>query len=102
MTQYTRAQYMAKEVDHQTYYASFCTESYIQYVIDRIGGDRILASTDIHLNDIPLKEWDNLEAVTRLMIGKSIRKAEGQVSLADCVCAAKAAAKVWMDRQNNA
>lgn len=96
---YTRAQYMNKEVSHQDYYASFCTESYIQYVIRTIGGDRIKASTNINLNDIPLKEWDSLETMTVCMIGTSIRQAEGQVSLSSCVCAAKAAALIWLNQE---
>lgn len=99
---YTRQQYMANEVTHQEYYGQFCSDSVIRLVTDRIGKDQILRSTNPHFNDIPLKQWDNLEPVIRMMVGSSIRKLNGQVSLSDCVCVAKAAARIIKENQNNA
>jgi hypothetical protein len=55
---YTRADYMAKVVDHNTYYEQFATPAVIRLVKFRIGADRIEASTDPYFNDIPLPYWD--------------------------------------------
>jgi len=56
----TRKEYMDKEYTHEEYYGQFVNDAIIKIVGDSIGVDRIKASTDKHLNDIPLKEWDNL------------------------------------------
>jgi hypothetical protein len=119
----TRKEYMSRntgETDtysiHRQYYAQFVTDTVLDKVSKEIGLPRILASTDKHLNDIPLKEWDALAGfhggpnVTAqdiqnwhrlnpwllLHIGR-IKKAndreyKGGVSLSDCVCVAKEAA----------
>lgn len=99
---YTRQQYMANEVTHQEYYGQFCSNSVIRLVTDRIGMDQILRSTNPHFNDIPLNQWDNLEPVIRMMVGSTLQKLNGQVSLSDCVCVAKAAARIIKENQNNA
>jgi hypothetical protein len=100
----TRKQYMNKEVSHQDYYAQFVTETILDTVRSRIGTKRILKSTDPHFNDIPLQLWDNLAPAIRMTCGKSLSVSNastcsrevklGGVSLSDCVCVAKAAAKI--------
>ena len=55
---YTQQQYMNNECTHREYYAQFVTQRIRKIVADRIGKDAILASTDEHFNDIPLREWD--------------------------------------------
>lgn len=90
---YTRAQFLSKEIDFQTYYEqwAFAISPLVSYVI---GKDRILASSDPNFNDIPLQEWDKLTVLVKQRIGTDIAKANGSggVSQSDCVCAAKAAA----------
>jgi hypothetical protein len=100
---FTRSQYMNKEVSHQEYYAQFCNQWVFALVERNIGLDVILASKDPHFNDIPLLWWDRLEDNIRAMVGSKIRQAEGQCSLSDCVCTAKAAARILKEKhQNNA
>jgi len=57
---YTRKQLLNKECTHSEYYAPFISERMVCIVLNRIGKERILASTDPNFNDIPLKVWDNL------------------------------------------
>jgi len=98
-TLYTRKQYMEdysgdnSEPFHR-YYAQFATPEVIEYVVRAIGADKILASTDEHLNDIPLRRWD---ALTPPINWQLLREANGNagVSLSDKVCIAKEAARIF-------
>ena len=93
---YTRKQYMDNEVSHAEYYAQFGIHL-IKLVGNRIGKKRILKSNDPYFNDIPLAEWDRLEPSVRQFVGGMIRECNGPkagVSLSDCVCAAKSAARI--------
>jgi hypothetical protein len=45
---------------HHEYFSQFVNSWIIDTVLSAIGKDRLLASRDLHLNDIPLKLWDNL------------------------------------------
>jgi len=56
----TRQQYLNGDITHRDYYAQFITPEMVEQVKNNIGIDRIKASNDEHLNDIPLKDWDNL------------------------------------------
>jgi hypothetical protein len=106
---FTRQQYMAaplaeQAAAHRKYYAQAVTQTLIDSVVRIIGSKAILASKDRHLNDIPLIEWDNMcgmvEPYARAMnrrIGYT-----GGVSLSDCVCIAKEAAKQWLEQQTEA
>lgn len=42
---------------HRKYYAQFITPEMEHMILDKIGKDRLLSSTDKHFNDIPLEEW---------------------------------------------
>ena len=93
---YTRKQYMDNEVSHAEYYAQFGIHL-IKLVENRIGKKRILKSNDPYFNDIPLAEWDMLESSVRRLVGGMLREYNGPkagVSLSDCVCAAKSAARI--------
>lgn len=85
---YTRKQYMNKECTHREFYGQHMTLPIINMVVRAIGKDRLLRSTDEHLNDIPLKEWDNLHP----LLGGS---------LSDSVCFAKEAARQWLELNNS-
>lgn len=57
----TRAEYMAdSKALHHAYFLQFATRATFDLVRRRIGVDAIRASTDPHLNDIPLRRWDEL------------------------------------------
>lgn len=57
---YTRLQRLNNECTHSEYYAQWVTEHTRNTVINIIGIDRLLKSTDENLNDIPLGLWDSL------------------------------------------
>lgn len=57
---YTREEYMKDKCTHREYYAQFVTDEIKGIVKATIGESRLLASKDEHLNDIPLKQWDNM------------------------------------------
>ena len=92
---FTRKQYMNKEVTHQEYYSQFVTPGVLRLVEGHIGRKRILESSDPHFNDIPLREWDDLQGQIIYMVGRLIQAANGTncISLSDTVCVAKAAAE---------
>ena len=48
---------------------------------------------DRHLNNIPLKKWDNLAPIARHNL---LRIGINSISLSDCVCLMKAAARRWV------
>ena len=78
---------------HRAYYAQFVTPEIVAYVARRIGMDAIMASTDKHMNDIPLSRWDALHPeLLRSQFAKLKELGEGQ-SLGTTVCVAKEAAR---------
>lgn len=92
----TRKEYMDGIFTHEKYYSQFVDHNIKNLVTRSIGLHRIKSSTDPHFNDIPLHEWDGLESYIRSICGKAINKAnfDGGVSLSDCVCIAKQAARI--------
>ena len=57
----TRAEYMQDSSNlHRQYYGQFVNDAVKNKVLQFIGKEALLASTDEHLNDIPLKKWDAL------------------------------------------
>ena len=91
----TRKQYMSKEFSYDQYYGQFVTDDVRLTVSALIGAERIKESKCEHFNDIPLKEWDSLNSMVRQHVGRMIADANGTggISLTDCVCTAKQAAK---------
>ena len=103
---WTRAQYLNREVDHETYYDQFVNKAVRDTVSLCIGESRIKASTDEHFNDIPLENWDRMSfhklrdgtvvpAILPDWCLQAVSKANGSggYSLSDVVCIAKAAAR---------
>lgn len=99
MALYTRKQYLNKEVNHDEYYAQFVDSSVISCVRRVIGDAVIKKSKDQHFNDIPLQHWDMLAPAISSMCGRRIHEANdnGGISMSDCVCVAKRAAKIIRD-----
>lgn len=103
MSFYTRKQYMAEPYKtradsaaaHRRYYAQLVNARTIVYVVSIIGADKLRASTDEHLNDIPLRKWDNL---TRgLPLATSFANLDDYATLGGLVCVAKEAAHQWIE-----
>lgn len=113
---YTRKQYMANECTFAEYYRQFVTPSLVEHVANAIGKERILRSTDPHLNDISLKEWDMLSGCLHpsgrpfnprhtfvfQVCGRALGEANGSggVSPSDLVCVLKSAARVIKEEAN--
>ena len=100
MSLITRSQMMEDSAKlHHPYYEQFLLKSAEGYVVRIIGEKRILSSTDPHMNDIPLQNWDNLGMAN--YIDKDMwRKAHNHESKgtypwakSDNVCLAKTAAR---------
>lgn len=88
----TRKQYLNNECSHHEYYIQFVTPLTRTVVANGIGIDRIKGSTDPHLNDIPLAEWDSLPI--NLYYNDNAMKAAGDyLTKSGAVCIAKAAAR---------
>ena len=101
----TRQEYMnapleKKEQAHREYYAQFVTPRIIRAVAAKLG-ERILKSTDPHLNDIPLIEWDHLALNLNLTIevGQKMRACNDFYSQAGGVRVLKEAARQIIDNQ---
>ena len=91
---FTRKQYMDRECSHRQYYAQLVTPSTLAAVRSTFGAERLLASTDEHLNDIPRERWDAL--ALRPIFG-DFRKLGDFPTLAGQVCALKEAAQQLID-----
>lgn len=89
---YTRKQYLNKECSHNEYYGQFVTPAWIDRVQRHIGADRVKRSTDPHLNDIHLKEWDNLATPFPASTADKMREAGDYPTLAGGICILKTAA----------
>lgn len=87
------------ETAYRRYYAQFVSVDMVNAVEKRIGLSRLLASTDPHLNDIPLNEWDRLDSLL-VSYGTNHRlKQHGDfITMAGVVCIAKEAARQAIER----
>jgi|TARA_B100001094_G_scaffold17444_1_gene15012 hypothetical protein len=91
-TKFSRSEYLDGQVEHQKYYAQMLNTDIIKAVVSSVGVDKILNSTDEHMNDIPLGKWD--QATRKFHINKW---PEGDSpSQAGRVCVAKAGAKEFL------
>ena len=91
---------------HEEYYGQFVNAAALSIVARFIGTDRIKNSTDPHFNDIPLKEWDNIDCSIRTSIDTKLFKACNNTTYAekdrhlilwcnsDAISIAKAAARI--------
>ncbi len=105
---YTRADYMNGACSHRQYYGQFVTP-YIKALVSRfIGKDRLMASKDEHLNDIPLQLWDgisennkNILAISNELYGQGFSDSDGKriYSLCNGVCILKEAAKQIIEEE---
>ena len=99
----TRKQYMNKEFTFREYYGQFVTPAIVASVASYIGKDKLLASKDLHLNDIPMRLWDNApwfgmsRAVAEANKSTHADKSILAVSNCDKVCVLKEAARQFIE-----
>lgn len=101
---YTRQQYMQDSqvngtAAHRKYFGQFVNSGTIARVVNAIGKDKILNSTDPHMNDIPLVLWDRL--TPQLPGSAGFAKAGDYYTLSNGVCLAKEAARQWKEQQES-
>ena len=77
------------------YYGQFVTPRTISRVVNSIGEKALLASTDPHMNDIPLGRWDLL--VPGLPGSAGFAKAGDYYTVSNGVCLAKEAARQYVE-----
>lgn len=98
---YTRKDFLFGNVTFEQYYGQFITSATKLLVIHYIGLDRItqaLEIGDIHLNTIPLIEWDNL---THKFSCKSLMEHVGDYpTLMGKVCILKETARILAQTKN--
>ena len=96
----TREQYISSNGGmpaHRAYYGQFVNADLMQWVVKHIGQSRILSSTDPHLNDIPLREWDALHGMLAMWCKRAVcATTSGGYSLSDSVCIAKESARQFI------
>jgi hypothetical protein len=98
---YTRAEYISDKGDdfdkHRKYYAQYVNKWTIDAVARFIGHEALMASTDKHLNDIPLGRWDH--CTVSLPLNMRFAAAGDCSSLGGLVCVAKEAARQYIEAQ---
>lgn len=82
-------------VAHRRYFGQFVTPATIARVVNSIGADRLMASTDPHMNDIPLALWDRL--VPHLPGSEGFAAAGDYYTQSHGVCLAKEAARQYVE-----
>lgn len=87
----TRKQYLNNECTHREYYGQFVTNMEKAQVKRVVGIDKLINSTDEHLNDIPLKTWDNMAC--HVGIGDELKECGDYFTLSCIVCVNKEAAR---------
>lgn len=106
-TLFTRADYMSTPLDgqpaaHRRYYAQLVTPAARAMVARSIGMKRLLASTDPHLNDIPLHRWDRIAGTRGLTYASMWQHLGDYPTLGGLVCVAKEAARLLVDEHRAA
>jgi len=94
---FTRKNYLDGDCTHRDYYAQFVSPGRPNHVAGIIGGDRLLASTDSHLNDIPLRHWDAIP--NPFGTDEKMRSLGDYPTLSSAVCISKEAARQWIEAQ---
>lgn len=100
----TRKEYMENSSElHHDYYAQFVTEATKQFVLSHIGIDRLLASTDDHLNDIEVPRYEGGiywlwgRAPVNVALAKQAGECVANPTPSCCTCVGKAAAKILIE-----
>src|SRR4051794_29256750 len=92
---YTRGDYLNNKASHSEYYRQFVDQGIIDLVVRQFGLDALKRAydKDVHLNSIPLEDWDRLVYVIDGALVRNKLAASGDIfSLAGGVCILKQAA----------
>lgn len=87
----------ANMLRHRAYYAQLVDDRTIARVLSVVGAEKLLASTDEHFNDIPMRLWD--AAGSHLPMARKFGDLGDYPTLAGLVCVVKEAARQWVERQ---
>lgn len=79
---------------HREYYEQFVSDEIKSTVRQIVGIDALRKSTDEHLNDISLRDWDAISLEHKAELSNKFIQAGDFYSLAGGVCVAKAAARL--------
>lgn len=93
---HSRKDYLDGKCTHREYYAQFVNDRTRGVVAQSITMSQLLASTDEHLNDIPLGRWDALPHY----VAGDMKAAGDWLSPAGWVCIAKEAAQQLIEEAN--
>lgn len=88
---FSREDYVNGKVTYRDYYGQFVTPEAKAIVRALISVERLIASTDRHLNDIPLQKWDRLP--TPRFLGDKMKRCGDYLTQAGKVCILKEAAR---------
>lgn len=64
-----RVDYMNGLASHREFFSQFVNVGVKAKVLECIGAEALLKSTDEHLNDIPMKKWDSMAGFRWSIIG---------------------------------
>ena len=81
---------------YMQYFSQYVNSWITETVLRVIGMDRLLASRDSNLNDIPLELWDNLPMTQH--IASKAKEFGDNTSLSTKVCVYKCAARLWLNK----
>lgn len=95
---YTRKDCLDQKCSHREYYAQFVTDEERARVARHFGKAKLLASTDPHLNDIPLRHWDALSPGPKA-VSEKLLAAGDYSTLAGWVCIYKEAARQIIEEE---
>ncbi len=101
-TNITREAYMKKEITHQQFFGHIAQEcnlpTFGAKFMKRV--KEALVNDDVHLNTIPLKEWDNMVFHFSQRTKAIISKYDGGFSLAGGVCMLKEKARLQAEEES--
>lgn len=95
-TKITRAAYMNLEITHEEFYDAVAARLNSRYLFSEQLMKRVkaaLASGDVHLNSIPLSEWDAIADRVKMTVSAVLKEHGDSWSLAGGICTVKQAAK---------
>ena len=88
----TRKEYLDGKCTHEEYYGQFVSRVTKYRVLAHIRMDKLKKSKDEHLNDIPLRIWDNASN-NFPHVSTKMEECGDYLTLAGCVCIIKESAR---------
>ena len=97
---FARKDYLDDKCSHDEYYRQFVTEGVMWAVRSVISVDRLKASRDEHMNDIPLNVWDRVFPKCPAAVNQAMRDGGDYPTAAGLVCLGKAAARMLLEQED--